>query len=46
MKWPGFVNLFGAWFLLALIPLGLGMLVFVPVLLISWLLSYQEIFAD
>ena len=21
MKWPGFVNLFGAWFLLALIPL-------------------------
>jgi uncharacterized membrane protein len=32
--------------MLALIPLGLGMLVFVPVLLISWLLSYQEIFAD
>ena len=32
--------------MLALIPLGLGMLVFVPVLLISWLLSYQEMFAD
>lgn len=32
--------------LLALIPFGLGLLVFVPVMLLSWLLSYQEIFAD
>ena len=32
--------------MLALIPLGLGLLLFVPVVLISWLLSFQEIFAD
>lgn len=32
--------------MLALIPLGLGLLVFTPVLLISWLLSYQEMFVD
>ena len=31
---------------LALIPFGLGLLVFVPVMLLSWLLSYQEMFAD
>jgi uncharacterized membrane protein len=32
--------------LVAALPLGLGMLIAVPVMSASWLLSYQEIFAD
>lgn len=32
--------------MVAALPLGLGMLIAVPVMSASWLLSYQEIFAD